>query len=87
MSCPIGRCALPEDILQIDPCASFYQEPHDFLMTTQGSLVQRCRMGMETDRVVPVWIFARVKQQSNDLHMTELRCRGKRAMAIFFVRN
>ena len=39
-------------------------------------------MGMASDRVVAAWIFARVKQQSNDLDMTKLRCQRERQVAV-----
>jgi hypothetical protein len=51
-------------------------------MACSGSLVQRHRVGMASDWVVSVWVFARVKQQSNDLHMTKTGCQGERQMAI-----
>jgi hypothetical protein len=35
-----------------------------------------------SDRVISVWIFARVKQQSNDLDMTKIRRRSERQMAV-----
>ena len=47
--------------------------------------VQRCRVGMASQRVVSVWIFARVEQKSNDLDMTEIRCQIKCQMAVLRV--
>jgi len=51
-------------------------------MATPSSLVQRCRVGMPSHRVVSVWIFARVKQQSYDLDMTKIRCQSECQMAV-----
>lgn len=39
-------------------------------------------MRVESNRVVPVWIFARVEQHPDNFGVTKLRCQGKRAMAI-----
>jgi len=82
MSCPISGCRLPENILQIQSCTPFDEEPDYFSMACSGSLVQRCRMGMASHRVVSVWIFARVKQQSNDLDMTKIRRQSECQMAV-----
>ena len=54
-------------------------------MAGPSGLMQRCRMGMSADRVVSVWIFARVKQQPNDFDMTKLRCQRERQGAILIV--
>src|SRR5258706_321076 len=82
VSCPISGCRLPENILQIQSCTPFDEEPDYFTMAAPGGLVQRCRMGMAPHRVVPVWIFASVKQQPNDLDMTEIRCQSECQMAV-----
>jgi hypothetical protein len=50
-----------------------------------SSLVQQCRGGMASHRVVSVWIFARVEQKSNDLDMTKIRCQSKCQMAVLRV--
>jgi hypothetical protein len=70
--CPVSRCALPEDILQIDSRTAFNEKPNEFVMAGQRSLMNWCRMGMEPNWVVPVWIFARIKQRSNDLNLAKL---------------
>jgi len=82
VSCPICGCRLPENILQIQSCTPFDEEPDYFTMAAPGGLVQRCRMGMAPHRVVSVWIFACVKQQPNDLDMTEIRCQSECQMAV-----
>src|SRR5258706_14781771 len=82
VSCPISGCRLPENILQIQSCTPFDEEPDYFTMAAPGGLVQRCRMGMAPHRVVPVWIFASVKQQPNDLDMIEIRCQSECQMAV-----
>src|SRR6185437_11747433 len=61
---------------------SFNQKPNYSVMAGQRGLMNRCRMGMEPHWVVPVWIFARIKQRSNDLNVAKLRCQGKRPVAI-----
>jgi hypothetical protein len=73
MSRPIGWRSPPENVLQVQSCTAFDEEPDYFIMAAPGSLVQRCRVGMASHRVVSVWIFTRVKQQSNDLDMTKIR--------------
>jgi hypothetical protein len=37
---------------------------------------------MASDRVVSVWVFTRVKQQSDDLDMTKIRCQSEGQMAV-----
>ena len=39
--CPIGRCALPDDILQIQPRTAFGQQPDSLDVTGECRLVQR----------------------------------------------
>src|SRR5258707_12790371 len=82
VSRPVGRGGMPEDILQVQSCTAFDEEPDYFIMAAPGSLVQRCRVGMASHRVVSVWIFTRVKQQSNDFDMPKIRCRGERQMPV-----
>jgi hypothetical protein len=83
---PVGWCSLPEDILQIQSCTAFDEKSDKFVMAGPSGLMQRCRMGMAADRVVSVWIFAGVKQQSNDFDMAKLRCHRERQVAILLVR-
>jgi len=58
------------------------EEPDYFIMAASGSLVQRRGVGMASHRVVSIWIFARVKQQSDDLDMTRIRRQSKCQMAV-----
>jgi hypothetical protein len=58
------------------------EEPDYFIMAASGSLVQRRRVRMASHRVVSIWIFARVKQQSDDLDMTRIRRQSKCQMAV-----
>ena len=44
--------------------------------------MQRRRMRMAPDRVVAVWILARVQQQANDFDATKLRCQRECQMAV-----
>jgi len=55
---PNRPCSPPENVLQVQSCAAFDKEPDYFIVPSPGSLVQRCRVGMASHRVVPVWIFA-----------------------------
>ena len=82
MSRPIGWSSAPENVFQIQSCTAFDEEPDYFIMAGSGSLVQRSRVRMASHRVVSVWIFARVKQQSNDLDVTKIRRQSERQMAI-----
>ena len=77
VTCPISGCRLPENILQIQSCTPFDEEPDYFTMAAPSGLVQRCRVGMAADRVVSIWILTRVKQQSNHFDLTKLRCQGE----------
>lgn len=63
---------MPEHILQVRPRTSFNEKPHQSLIASKCGLVQRCRVGMAFYRVVPIWIFPRVQEQSDDLDVTEL---------------
>src|ERR1700686_1625843 len=71
---PFGWRSAPENVLQVQSCTAFDEEPDDFLMAADGSLVQRCGVGMASNRIVAVGIFARVEQQSSDFDMTTVRC-------------
>src|SRR5258707_1890911 len=82
-SCPIGWCCPPENVLQVQSCTALDEEPDHFIMAAPGSLVQRRGVGMASHRVVSIWIFARVKQQSDDLDMTRIRCQSKCQIAVF----
>src|SRR5260370_19661019 len=82
MSRPIGWRSPPENVLQVQSCTAFDEEPDYFIMAAPGSLVQRCRVGMASHRVVSVWIFSRVEQQSNDLDMTKTPCQSESQMAV-----
>lgn len=73
---------MPEDIFQIQSCASFDEQPDDLVMSKSGGRVQRCGVGMAADRVIAVGILACVEQQANDFDVTELRCVGERQVAI-----
>src|SRR2546423_7847416 len=82
MSRPIGWRSAPENVFQVESCTAFDEEPDYLLMAAPGSLVQRCCVGMASHRVVSVWIFARVKQQSNNFCMTKIRCHGECQVAV-----
>ena len=57
---PIGGYRLPQNVFQIQSGASFDQKPDHLIMAITGGLMQRCRVGMASDRVISVWVFARV---------------------------
>src|SRR5258708_29876718 len=82
-SCPIGWRCPPENVLQVQSCTALDEEPDHFIMAASGSLVQRRRVGMASHRVGSIWIFARVKHQSDDLRMTKIRRQRKCQMAVF----
>jgi hypothetical protein len=79
---PIGWRSPPENVLQVQSRTTFDEQPNYIIMAAPGRLVQWCRVGMTSHRVVSVWIFARVKQQSNDLDMTKIRRQSERQMAV-----
>src|ERR1700678_589305 len=79
---PSGGCTLPKGILRIQACAALYKQSNHFVVAGPGGLMQRGGMGVESDRVVPVWIFTRVEQQPDHFDVTELRCQSQRSMAI-----
>ena len=85
MSCPIGWGSPPENVLQVQSCTVFDEEADYFIMAAPSSLVQWCRVGMASHRVVSVWIFARVKQQSNDLDSTTISCQGECQVAFAII--
>src|SRR5260370_2637317 len=51
-------------------------------MAAPGSLVERRGVGMAAERIVAIWIFSRVKQQSDDFDMTKIRSQSQCQMAI-----
>src|ERR1700730_749664 len=85
VSCPVGRGSLPQNIPQIESRTAFDEKSDEFTMAGPSGLMQGRRMGMAPDRVVSIGIFARVKQQSNDLDMTKLRGQRERQVAILTV--
>src|SRR5258708_34990952 len=87
VSRPVGWRSVPEDILQIQSCPSFDEEPNQFVIASLSSLMQRSRMGMAPEWVVSVWIFARVKQQSNDFDTAKLRRQGESQVAVGPIRD
>src|SRR5437899_1909582 len=82
VSRPAGRSTPPEDILQIQSCPAFDEEPNQFVIAGPSGLMQRSRMGMAPDWVVAVWIFARVKQQPNDFDTAKLRRQREGQVAV-----
>jgi hypothetical protein len=76
VSGPIGWRTLPESILKFQVCTPFDEKPNHILMSGQGGLMQWGRMGMKPERVVSTWIFASIKERSNNLKMTKLRRQG-----------
>jgi hypothetical protein len=74
VSRPVSGCGLPEEILQIQSCTPFHKEADYFSMACSGSLMQRSCEGMASYWVVSVWVFARVKQQLDDLGTTKIGC-------------
>lgn len=79
---PTFRCRLPQEILHVESCSPFDKKPHHRIMPPARRLVKWRGMGMAADRVVTVWIFARIQQESNDLNMTEIGRQGERQVAI-----
>jgi hypothetical protein len=63
---------MPENVFQIDSCTPFDEKPDKLVMSGQSGLMYWRRMGMEPDRVVAVWIFARIEQRAYDLKMAKL---------------
>src|SRR5258706_1108627 len=82
MSSPVCGGTPPQNILHVQSCAALDEKADQVGMACTGSLVQRRRMGVTTDRVVTVWIFGHGQYQASDLDMTKLRCQGERQMAV-----
>src|SRR5260370_5257365 len=82
VSRPVGGGGVPEDILQIQSCPAFDEEPNQFVIASPSGLMQRSRMGMAPDWVISVWIFARAKQQSNDFDTAQLRRQRESHLAV-----
>lgn len=76
---------MPEDIFQIQSRAAFYEETHHFVMPRARSLMQWCCVGMSSDGIVSIWIFTRVEQQSNHVHVTEVRSDREHQVAVLMV--
>lgn len=82
--CPAGGCTVPKDILHVQSSAALDEKSDHFLVAGGGSLVQRRRMRMATERIVTVWIFTRIQQEANNLNMAKLRRQCERQMAVVF---
>ena len=54
-------------------------------MARYDGLMQGCRVGMVSVKVVPVWVFARIEEQAYDLRVPVLRGQRQRAMPAFRV--
>ena len=63
------------------------QHSNDICVTRTRGLVQRCRVCVAAHRVVPVGVFASVKEQSDDLAVPKLYRQRKRAMTVLAVGN
>ena len=74
---PIRRSAFPEDVSPIDICAPPYEQAHDFVVTGEGSLMQRRGMGVTSKWVVAIWILSSVKEQFYDRDVPELRSKAE----------
>src|SRR5450432_1933723 len=81
--CPIRGGPLPENIFRVDSCTPLDEKVDELVMSGQSGLMQGRGMGMEPDRVIAVWIFARIKQRGYDLKVAKLRCQRERTMSIF----
>jgi len=73
---PAGWCSLPENIFHSGIGATLEQQPNHGFMARQGCLMKRRGMGMRSDWVVAIWIFAGIQQQTNDLDVAKLRGEG-----------
>jgi len=60
--CPTGGRGVPENVFLIELGASFDEEMDEFFVAGSGCLMQRCCMGVATDGIVAVGIFAGVEQ-------------------------
>jgi hypothetical protein len=63
---------MPYVILSIELCPAFHEEADQGVMAGKGSLMEWGGMGMPTDGVVAVRIFAHIQQRSDYLDATEL---------------
>lgn len=76
--CPIRRCRLPKDVFQIRSGATFDEQPYNFFVAPSGCLMQWRGMRVASHRVITVWVFPRVEQKTNNLHMTKIRSQAQR---------
>jgi len=72
MLCPASRSPIPQNIFQIQSCTALDKQPNHLQGSARSRLMQRCRVRMPADRVVPVGISAGIQQHANDLNVAKL---------------
>jgi hypothetical protein len=77
---------VPKDIFHVQPGTAFDEQPDYVFMASARRLVQRRGVGMSSDGVVSVGIFARIQQQTNHFDVAKLCCQGECQVAIFRAR-
>ena len=78
---PTSGSSVPEQVLYVETCAAFDEEMHDLFMAPRRSLVERGGVRLAANRVVTVGVFTGVEKESDDLEMTEIRCRSEGEVA------
>src|SRR5207248_3352736 len=69
---PIKRRAAIDLVLDVQPCASFDEQPHRVCVVGPHSLMQRRRMRMVSIRVVAVRILTGIEEQAHHVGVAVL---------------
>ena len=79
---PVSRRSAPENVLDVEACAAFDEEPNHVEVTVGDGLVQRGAVGMAAGRVVAVEILSCVEELPGNLHVAELGGEGERQVTV-----
>src|SRR6185295_5949845 len=82
---PAKRRPLVDGVFDIQSCSPLDKQPDNRVVAGQSGLMERRRVGMVAVRVVPAGVFAGIKKQLYDLHMSVLRGERHRTMPAFRV--
>src|ERR1700678_103710 len=77
---PAQRRALIDRVFDFQSRSPLDQQSDNRIMSGQNGLMQRGRVGMVPVGIVSAWVFAGIKEQPNDLHVSMLRGERERTV-------
>ena len=85
MLSPAEGSAVIDGVLDVETRATVDQQADDGFMASQGGVVERSGMGMQTLRVIAAGIYAGIEEETHDIGVAELSGEGEGAMPAFSV--